>query len=748
MKYNKIIYLYKKKLCFFLLFLMFSLMSACDGSSNTPNAGSDYFQSPMEPSTSSSLPAVMSGDLPGPGVLYAPAPYSPQLENLPPWSASPILVSGSWAYRDGEFLYQDFLFDDYGAAGTRPEEHVAINSRSAGTLVYPSDAVYANNAADLVEFRIKTQANSTAVRVTLNTMLDPDIVAFTLAVGSSSEKYAWPFNAGVVSPARLFVTVHARKVTLHQAGSTVPLSSTATVSVNTIRRQIDIRIPHSIWRPGRQTVPLRLGVGLWDSENESYLIPDIIGDASKPGGSAPNRAAFFNLGFRFDEPYPNEQTLQDSPPEIAHRLATNTYWREEKQAEALAAGDVTELVAHVDFGKLLDQENDESGVPRSGFLNRIYPSSIEPFQGVDPERTCDRFPASCDGRFGGQLQPYSLYVPDSPPSDGGWGLSLLLHALSANHNSYSGTTFPEVLGERNAGTVVLTTLSRGPDGDYTDLAELDIFEAWADVARHYTLDPDWVVSTGYSMGGGGTYKILSRWPDLFARGMAGGAVPRAEQGGKIEAFRNIPIMIWMGALDASGIPITYSKDSQEALTSEGLSYVFDLFYNMDHFTLVYGDLWYPVAAFLADHRVDRNPHRISYIVDPTFDSVRAGLVADHAYWVSNMKVRDSMVSQQGAVDILSYGFGRVNEALSGAMTSYGVYEGGHFGALPYERTEQTISFLGSEDIRDRIKIKSENISYITIDVKRARVSCDVLLDVYTDGPLEVELADCNRTKKF
>src|SRR5688500_9134499 len=63
------------------------------------------------------LPQVGSGARPGPDVLYAPPPAAPQLENAAPWNAPPILVSGAAAYRDGEFLYQDFLHDDRGARG-------------------------------------------------------------------------------------------------------------------------------------------------------------------------------------------------------------------------------------------------------------------------------------------------------------------------------------------------------------------------------------------------------------------------------------------------------------------------------------------------------------------------------------------------------------------------------------------------------------------------------------------------------
>ncbi|HZO61336.1 MAG TPA: hypothetical protein VFB51_16740, partial [Solirubrobacterales bacterium] len=55
------------------------------------------------------------GPRPGPAILYAPPANAPQLTNSGVWNASPILVSGAAAYRSGEYLYQDFLYDDHGA---------------------------------------------------------------------------------------------------------------------------------------------------------------------------------------------------------------------------------------------------------------------------------------------------------------------------------------------------------------------------------------------------------------------------------------------------------------------------------------------------------------------------------------------------------------------------------------------------------------------------------------------------------
>ncbi|TMA51581.1 MAG: hypothetical protein E6J76_09535 [Deltaproteobacteria bacterium] len=111
------------------------------------------------------------GPRPGPDILYAAATVAPQLENVGIWSAAPILVSGASAYRGGEFLYQDFLYDDHGAAEipdpTDPRSGGDLFSKPNGTYTYPTDAEYANDAADLVELRVKPLPDATAFRVTL-----------------------------------------------------------------------------------------------------------------------------------------------------------------------------------------------------------------------------------------------------------------------------------------------------------------------------------------------------------------------------------------------------------------------------------------------------------------------------------------------------------------------------------------------------------------------------------------------------
>src|SRR5947209_16679922 len=184
------------------------------------------------------LPSVTSGHRPGPDALYGPPADAPQLQNVAPFSAPPILVSGASAYRDGEWLYQDFLYDDHGALGS-PDSNTPFGpnaflfSPTAGTYTYPTDPVYANNAADLVEWRVKPLADATAFRVTLNTLKDASRVGFTIALGSSPTAVAWPHGAGISSPAALFLTVHGTTAELTDAVSGAARSPAPTASVDT-----------------------------------------------------------------------------------------------------------------------------------------------------------------------------------------------------------------------------------------------------------------------------------------------------------------------------------------------------------------------------------------------------------------------------------------------------------------------------------------------------------------------------------
>jgi hypothetical protein len=688
------------------------------------------------------------GPRPGPDLLYAPAPEAPQLQNAGPWKAPPILVSGAEAYRGGEFLYQDYLFDDRGAAGNAdpadPFDPLAnLFSPKHGTLSYPTDPVFANNAADLVELRVKPLASATAFRATLNTLQDPDRTAFTIALGDSPDSVAWPYGAGVSSPARLFLTVHGTTAVLTDAASGAELTPAPTASVDLTRRQIDVRVPNAAWNPGRSVVRMAAGVGLWDPSVGEYLQPGPTATATQPGGAAADGAALFNMAFRTKEPVPH---IYDPP--IANTIVEGSigvkqdgsWWRERRQGDVLASGDVSAFSADVDFAKLAARANDDSGVPRSGHFDRIMPSHFVFGQGADYSRVClTSSEPECTGRYIGQLQPYAVYVPAKPLPAKGFGLVISMHGLSANYNEFLGSHEAEQFGDRGSGSILASPESRGPDGSYESYAEADVFDMWADVARHFKLNPDLTDVTGYSMGGGGTYKLASRWPDLWARAFPIVGPPTSAE--SFTAFRNVPVMAWYGQTDELVGP---EMSEQAFLNAQqaGIRYDHWVFTPAGHVTEGNNDEYGPAAAFFGDHTVDRNPAHVTYVVDPGQDP-EAESPADHAYWLSNLTTRDA--GSSGNVDAVSHASGFGDPPPLPVALSAGTLNGGSHGPIPYERRTLDWGPAPPELKADRIDLEATNLSTATIYPKRAGVTCNAQIAITSDGPIQVTLAGCNRT---
>jgi hypothetical protein len=710
--------------------------------------------------------AAASGIPPtGPPVLHSRPAIAPQLENAGIWRAPPILVSGAQAYRDGEYLYQGFLYDDHGAKQQADPNDPRQNNQFSGpngTYTYPSNLAYAGNAADLVELRIRPLRNATAFRVTLNTMKDPELIALTIAIGGrAGTTRAWPFGANVVAPAALLLTVHpsgGRMVaTLTRPGGAT-LQPAPTVAVDRYRRQLEVRVSHRDWNPRTGTVRVAAGVGLWDAKAGRYLLPQAASSATTPGGAgtAAHPAAFFDVAFRFHEPGP---MLGNSSGQA---LSDPAWWRDQEQGHALAAGDIRDLYAEINFAKLVHHVIDNSGVPTTGALDRILASYFEPAQGVDYASSCYGGDYRC--QYQGQLEPYSLYVPKQPPPRSGYGMTLLLHANAANYNEFFGSRNASEFGQRGTGSIVLTPQARDPGSSYTGLGAVDVFEAWADVARRYHLNPAWTTISGYSLGGLGTYKLAEQFPDLFARAVAivgspGGPSSAVPESAELASLRNIPIMVW------DVVPVDelnpYSEANVAALQKLGYRYDY-LAFPGEHLTPAINDQYTPAAAFLGTDRVNRDPFHISYVyaydtldglVRPTGDFRQYGLVADHAYWITNIRLRDASSScrasasygcgSTGTVDAFSHGFGLGDPKPSGPQFGAGVLTGGSLAPeLPYSEVKQTWGPAPAAAKADTVTLTLTNIASLTIDVRRARVDCHVHLETKSDGPVHVNLAGC------
>ena len=132
----------------------------------------------------------------------------------------------------------------------------------------------------------------------------------------------------------------------------------------------------------------------------------------------------------------------------------------------------------------------------------------------------------------GTLQPYALYVPRDyrPGRPGGWPLVVALHGAFSDHRHNLRRVFglDNRPGENDAEAsrnelplpdvpaLVVSPYGRGELMGYDGLGGDDVMRVIADVRRAYDVDPDRISLTGLSMGGGGTWEIGLRHPELFA----------------------------------------------------------------------------------------------------------------------------------------------------------------------------------------------------------------------------------------
>lgn len=689
---------------------------------------------PTEQATLASLPQVGSGERPGPDVLYEPAPVAPQLENRHPAFAAPFdRVSGTDRYVDGEYLYTDHLWDDSGDG-----------------LTYPTDrSRFADNAADLVEFRISDREDGvTHYRFTLNTLLADETthvaVAFDSDRNPSTGATELPDEPGAPFPGTDAVlstwgTGATWSTWDGSAWQPQDLSSTVDLEAN----QITVAVPDAVAAP-TGTWRATLAVGLHDPESGGFLAPQATATETDPGGGE-GKAAIFNLGFRFDEAI----LTSSAPPD-------------EDQSAALAAEEPTRYAHDIDFDAIAARES-ATTVPDHGTMVRFFPSRLQLGEGRDDRS----FPATL-----GQLQAYSLYVPSGYQPGTPSPLTLDLHSLGERHWQYNGSTGVQQLGEER-GSLVATADARGEDGWYQHEAEYDVFEMWNDIARHHTLDPDSTAITGYSMGGYATYRLGTLYPDLFGSaatvvGPPGDGIwvgAGAPTGGAetlsnlwLENARNLPFMNIVAAADEL-VPITGTtqqnvgpaEGGRTSFDALGYRYAFDVYPAAEHLTLAILGYDLPqAAAFLGDAAVDRDPFHVTFAYTPAADDADLGLVHDKAYWVSDIALAEPDVGVavssleepigKGVVDVESLAFG-VDDPTSVRGN------GGGTVPLPYVETNQTWGEAPVRDVENALELRLTNVGAVTLDLARARITSEQPIELRHDGDSDaaVTLVDADGT---
>ena len=608
---------------------------------------------------------------PGPEVLYEDPVTSPKLEPAGRWRADPLMVCGADAHVDGEYVFQPFVYDDNGAntsptidpPNPRPTDHTF--GPMTGDVVYPTDFdTYGYNAADLLEFRARPTADGLAYRVALNTMLASDAAAVAIGIdrGGRTGTDEWGYGVGSLGDLCLD---HVLLV----AGETAELDGNAdraSADVHLDRNQIEVDVDLD---PGEETWRHYLLVGLWDDEAHAFKQIQDQADEDTPGGArGQDPPPVFDVGFRFNDQEPlgtpnakpesAEREVNDAVEETTGSRAVGYgHWRDHAQAMALADGDVSQFYADIDFGALRENRT-RYRVPETGFFNRLYVSRYDLGAGIRP----------IEGQSRGadvlrnDIVPYALYVPDDYDPAETYPFHVHLHSLTATCNQYASWTpnFLRELGDER-GHIVMTPSGRGPVVPYHDQAELDVFEAMADVRARYGVDLDRTTLGGYSNGGIGTHKLAAQFPDLFARGLpiVGSVGDEATQGtyydieSLADNLRTVPMQMWSSVADElAPLPLAIKFDRR--MQEFGWRYEHRI-YPEDHLSHGYFDEWDGAISFLDDVERETNPQRVRYRAIPDFDNAELDLVHDGAHWVDDIEVADGRRS--GIVDARSLGFG-------------------------------------------------------------------------------------------
>ena len=213
----------------------------------------------------------------------------------------------------------------------------------------------------------------------------------------------------------------------------------------------------------------------------------------------------------------------------------------------------------------------------------------------------------------------------------------------------------------------------------------------------------------------------------------------------LASVRHIPFLIWDGTVDEL-VPVPGPVAQARTFDDLGYRYVFDLFTTSDHFELAANDQYAPAAKFLGAHRVDRNPAHVSYVVNPTMDFRSAGTVANHAYWLSGLRLRDAGgEAPLGEVDARSDAFGVGDPPAGQTKHSVGALTGGNQPAMAYVEQSKGWGKAPQTPRRNVLHLDVQNLSRVVVHPKRAKLGCDAKLRVQTDGPVEVRLAGCGTT---
>jgi pimeloyl-ACP methyl ester carboxylesterase len=689
------------------------------------------------------------------------------------WRGTLPGFGGASLYSAGELLYQDHLFDAWGADDGRDAERLAIQDPLAEAfpetyridpalqanlpgefgLPAPRELSYTTNygdlehadQADLSELRLAASRRDLFVLARTTTMLtgppgeDKEPLRTGLLVlldtgGPASEPLPVPFGAGIATTradTALFVVEDGGWVAdLHtKAVTRLPRGSVAT-SQTGYRNAIEARVS-------------RRALG------------DVRAVAAATGLAAPGATALKDLG------------LGANLANVAFRAGEPVRdWWDKRQALALHEGTIDRFFRPVSVRRLVSGAS-ERWTPGPGYHERIFSSS----PAISEEK----------GREG-ILQHYGVYLPSKYSAGKQSPLQFWMHWRGGSANAGAALA-PRLFHEfgENVQTIVVSPRGRGTSRWYVGKGHVDFREVWRDVHRTFTVDAARTYIAGHSMGGWASFLLTVLYPDRFAAalpasppptqglwtgvdfdgcdefeadgytpcyGGANGGDPRVQHTRRLlENVRHVPWAIYAGAADEL-VPITGVTRQAERLVQLGYRHRFYVFPHQEHYGPPITDEWADGVRYLHRFRRPLNPSRVTYIRDMPFeratetvqsDKVPLDFSFDRAYWMTRLTpddMKDGVASFDGTSEAIPA------EPYTALPEAGGPTASGQTG--PFVMTGlRWAGGLGGErpETRNAFRADVKGASCVRLDLERMAIDLakPVSAVVETDRPLHFEL---------
>ena len=198
--------------------------------------------------------------------------------------------------------------------------------------------------------------------------------------------------------------------------------------------------------------------------------------------------------------------------------------------------------------------------------------------------------------------PYDLFVSTRYQKDKAAPLIVALHGGGASPRSillYQGLA--DLAEER--GYVVVAPMGYTPRGGFgnpgrngrrspgdpenvSELSELDVMNVLAVVRKEYTIDPKRIYLMGHSMGGGGTWHLGIKYPDIWAA-LAPVAPSISTSPDALVAITSTPVMVIQGDADQA-VSVETTRTWVVKMKELGMRYEYLEVAGGDHFGVIMG----------------------------------------------------------------------------------------------------------------------------------------------------------------